>query len=169
LSTHITQRNYIYAKANISTKKEEARDHPWVFDTRSYKKGNKSAQGTPQEGTLKTERVSRISMLSRKNRLSRKEFSRFFSVGRRIQSKSFQLVYERHDSFHASVVVSKKIAAHAVDRNKIRRRMYDIVRHCKNDEVRGVFIFIVKQGAVTATHASLKEEIQSKILEAIHQ
>lgn len=109
-------------------------------------------------------------MLSRKNRLSRTAFNRFFSLGRRIHSKSFLLVYAPHDSFLVSVVVSKKVAPRAVDRNRIRRRIYDIVRHAAiEDTVRGVFIFITKQPALREELASFREEVRGKMREAIHQ
>jgi len=99
-------------------------------------------------------------MLPKKERLSRKEFNRFFSVGKRFHSPSLQVVYAPHDTFHASVVVSKKIARLAVKRNKIRRRIYDIVRRYKMERGNpGVFIFVTKPGVVKQSYALLKEEL----------
>ncbi len=99
-------------------------------------------------------------MLPKKERLTRTEFDRFFSIGRRVHSPSFQVVYAPHASFHASVVVSKKNARLAVERNKIRRRVYDIVRHCKSSEdMSGIFIFLTKPAIRSVPHTSLKEEI----------
>ena len=99
-------------------------------------------------------------MLPKKERLSRAEFNRFFSLGKRFHSKTFTIVYAPHDSLHVSVVTSKKVSPNAVDRNKVRRRIYDIVRHHR-DEVgtRGVYIFLTKVGAKSAPYASLRDEV----------
>ena len=44
-----------------------------------------------------------------------------------------------------SVVVGKKVAKKAHDRNKIKRRIYEIVRGLKTQgEVKGVYIIIAK-------------------------
>ncbi|MFZ2253149.1 MAG: ribonuclease P protein component [Minisyncoccia bacterium] len=99
-------------------------------------------------------------MLPKKERLSRLEFNRFFSVGKRQHSPLFQIVFAPHETLHASVVVSKKIAKRAVVRNKIRRRIYDIVRNYHSEErMCGVFIFVVKPGVVTTPYAALKSEV----------
>lgn len=99
-------------------------------------------------------------MLPKKERLSRLEFNRFFSVGKRLHTPLFQIVFSPHDALHASVVVSKKIAKRAVVRNKIRRRIYDIVRNYHSQKgMCGVFIFVVKPGAVTASYGALKLEV----------
>ena len=70
------------------------------------------------------------------------------------------MVYTPHTELHASIVVSKKVSARAVDRNKIRRRMYDIVRRYRADVgVRGVFIFLVKPAIRGIAYADLKTEM----------
>ncbi len=99
-------------------------------------------------------------MLGKKERLSRDAFNRFFSVGKRYHSASFQVVYAAHSTFHASVVVPKKIEKLAVRRNTIRRRIYDILRHyTREQKTQGVFIVIVKQPVLKKNYAALKEEI----------
>lgn len=103
-------------------------------------------------------------MLPKKERLTRVEFNRFFSIGKRFHSPSFQVVYVPHSALHASVVVSKKNARLAVERNKIRRRIYDIVRHCKSDTgLSGVFIFLTKSGVQKASYVTLKDEIHTLV------
>ncbi len=101
-------------------------------------------------------------MLPKKERLSRQEFNRFFSIGKKTHTPSLQLVYAPHATFHASVVVSKKVAKLAVRRNKIRRRIYDIVRRYRTEmNNTGVFIFLTKSGIEKKTYAGMKEEVQS--------
>jgi len=101
-------------------------------------------------------------MLPKKKRLSRQEFNRFFSVGKRFHSPSFQVVYAPYETFHASIVVPKKVARLAVGRNKVRRRMYAILRHCMVTEgYRGVFIFVTKPGIEKKSYALLKTEVET--------
>ena len=66
-------------------------------------------------------------MLKKKERLTRKEFDRSFSVGKRLHNPFLQLIYAQSDTFHGSVVVGKKVAKKAVDRNRMRRRIYAIL------------------------------------------
>jgi ribonuclease P protein component len=78
-------------------------------------------------------------------------------------------VYHPEKSLHVSVVVSKKIEKGAVQRNKIRRRLYDIVRkYHKENVVTGVYIFLVKAPIVGITYATLKEEVQNIIARVSH-
>ncbi len=98
--------------------------------------------------------------MRKKERLSRAEFNRFFSVGKRQNSPYFQLVYTPHNELHASVVVSKKVEKTAVKRNKLRRRVYDIVRiYTHGRSVVGVFILIAKPGARVLTFPAIKADI----------
>ena len=105
-------------------------------------------------------------MLSKKERLSRDTFNRFFSLGKRHHSPYWTLIYAPAPTFHASVVVPKKIARLAVNRNRMRRRIYDIVRlFHKEQKIQGVFIFLVKAPALPLTHEVLKMEVRSRITE----
>jgi len=109
-------------------------------------------------------------MLSKKERLSRKEFSRFFSLGKRSNSKIFTLVYSPHPTFQASVVVPKKVEKSAVKRNKIRRQIYDIVRsHQKTEDFVGVFIFLLKSNTKELKHEEVIEEVLEIIKKAINK
>ncbi len=90
-------------------------------------------------------------------------------MGRRVQSQSFLLVTTPQSVLYVSVVVSKKVAKTAVVRNKVRRRIYDIVRaYRKAHGVTGVYIFIVKNGAPTLPYEVLREEVLS-VLKKVHK
>ena len=107
-------------------------------------------------------------MLPKKERLSRAEFNRFFSVGKKTHSPSLLLVFAPHPTLHASVVVPKKIIKSAVKRNAMRRRIYDIVRNYKSERgVVGTFIFFVRAPAAVLTYEALKHEVCSRIEEAL--
>lgn len=106
-------------------------------------------------------------MLSKKERLSRKEFSRFFSMGRRTHTTLFQIVYTHHNTLHVSVVLSKKFVRSAVLRNKIRRRIYDIVRqHRKTTGVVGVYIIIIKSSTI---HQKTYQELKKEVIDCIQK
>lgn len=99
-------------------------------------------------------------MLPKKERLNRAAFNRFFAAGKRIHSPHLQIVWAQHPTFHASVVVPKKIEKSAVGRNRIRRRIYAILSRYKHEVgVKGVYIVLVKPGVATLSHAALTEEI----------
>lgn len=101
-------------------------------------------------------------MLSKKERLTRIDFATFFARGKRYHSPLFQLIYTPHNTFHASVVVPKKIEKQAVKRNKIRRRAYDILRREKMNTV-GVYILIAKKPITTTAYNGLKIDLLSLI------
>ena len=101
-------------------------------------------------------------MLSKEERLKRVDFNRFFSSGRRFHHAYFTLIYAPYPSPHIAVVVSKKIANRATARNKIRRKMYDILRHhIRSADHAGICILIVKKEALTASHSALREALIS--------
>lgn len=102
-------------------------------------------------------------MLKKKERLSRDAFNRFFSVGKRYHVPLFQLIYAPHTSFHTAVVVSKKIEKLAVERNRLRRRVYDCVRRRRVDLGTGVYILIAKQPARRAPYTLIKESVTELI------
>ena len=103
-------------------------------------------------------------MLPKKERLKRVAFNQFFSCGKRYHSPSYQLIYSAHDTFHASVVVSKKIEKEAVQRNKMRRRVYDILRNLhKESPLSGIFIILTKKTTRTASYEAIKTEARSLI------
>ncbi|MCF7816070.1 MAG: ribonuclease P protein component [Candidatus Pacebacteria bacterium] len=103
-------------------------------------------------------------MLPKKERLSREEFNRFFLLGKRHHTPSLQIVYVPHPTLQVSVVVSKKIAKLAVERNKIRRRIYDIVKNCRPEKKpHGIFIFIVKTPVSAVPYAALRDEVVAGI------
>ncbi len=91
-------------------------------------------------------------------------FNRFFSAGRRFHSPSLTLVYATADTFHVSAVAPKKHFRHAVDRNKFRRRIYEIMRvHGKTVPMLGAYIFIAKK------HEDNFDEIRREVLGLVSQ
>lgn len=102
-------------------------------------------------------------MLKKKERLNREAFNRFFAAGTRLHSPSLQVIYTPHEELYATVVVPKKIERLAVRRNKIRRRIYDILRRTLHGRRGGVYIVIVKRDVQTLSYEALKAEISNII------
>lgn len=100
-------------------------------------------------------------MVNKKNRLSRSDFSRFFLLGKRIHTPYIQIIYTPSPSFSVAVVVSKKVSKKAVVRNKIKRRVYEILRlYYKSYKKNGVYIIIIKPTIQNISFKDLKEHIQ---------
>jgi len=95
-------------------------------------------------------------MLSKKERLSRDAFNRFFSVGKRFRSDSFDLIYAPHPTFHGAVVISKKVASRAVARNTMRRRVYSLLHEQGKS---GIWIVILRKTPQIPSRATLKGEL----------
>ncbi len=107
-------------------------------------------------------------MLKKKERLTRKEFDRFFSIGKRLHSPYLQLIYAENDTFHGAVVVGKKVAKKAVDRNTLRRRLYaQVYRDLRLFTPPAVYILVAKAGfaalsrkAASAEASDLLQKVQ---------
>lgn len=103
-------------------------------------------------------------MLKKKERLTRKEFDRFFSIGKRLHTPSFQLIYAPSSSFHGSVVVGKKVSKKAVDRNRLRRRIYALLYTCNKTTPLFKTIIVITKSQVTAlSKRALRDEIHKAI------
>lgn len=74
-------------------------------------------------------------MLARANRLrSRKDLARVYRQGKTLRSGSLMLKWapNQQGSARTAVVVSKKVAPSAPVRNRIRRRIYELLRQHDN-------------------------------------
>lgn len=104
-------------------------------------------------------------MLPKENRLKReKEFEAVFKGGRTLKGKSVFLRYliNGTDKTRIGFVVSKKISKLAVTRNKIKRRMRDIVRLKKDKIKEGLSIVIVSLPSIAKlTYKEIKEDLEN--------
>ena len=99
-------------------------------------------------------------MLKKKQRLAKKEFDHYFASGKRFHSPLLQLIYTPHESFHGAAVVGKKVHKKAVDRNKLRRRLYASLYTLKGEQnLTGVFMVIAKLPAKEASYKELKASL----------
>ncbi|HEY0964681.1 MAG TPA: ribonuclease P protein component [Candidatus Paceibacterota bacterium] len=101
-------------------------------------------------------------MFKKAERLGRDQFDAFFKTGRRFHSEYATVIYAPHPTFHASVVVGKKVHKHAVTRNTLRRRIYAQLRSLKERRT-GVFIVILKPTFKQLTRHGARDHIAALI------
>jgi ribonuclease P protein component len=109
-------------------------------------------------------------MLSKKERLNRTQFSTFFAKGRRFHGLYTTLIVSPHNQFLASVVVSKKVFKLAHDRNRIRRRIYSLLRSFKTDlNLQGALIVMVKPAVSKLSVGEFKIALTEEIGRALNK
>ncbi len=102
-------------------------------------------------------------MLSKKNRISNRQLlKKLFEKGKQYKNSHFVFKFlpsiEPISKF--SVVVSKKVAPKAVDRNKLRRRIFDCIhRNLNSLKTNIVCIVIVKNNVTKAEFEDLNNGI----------
>lgn len=107
-------------------------------------------------------------MLKKKQRLTTKEFDHVFSNGKRYHSPTLQLIHSSSDTFHGAAVVGKKNCKKAVDRNRLRRRLYGVVyRYQKEHSLRGAFILIAKPKLKEIKKEDFNQEVESLLQQAL--
>lgn len=106
-------------------------------------------------------------MFKKSERLSRAQFDGFFKSGRRINSNDLALSYHAYPQRHVAVVVGKKVAKKAHERNELRRRVYGVLyRELQKEDQKGVFIVLTKPAFASLTKKLQREEVQ-KLLSRI--
>ena len=107
-------------------------------------------------------------MLKKKERLTRGQFDECFKKGKKIRGYHLDLSYTPSTNFHGAVVVGKRVYKRAVDRNKLRRQIYNLVYNLKkNNDIKGVFIILTKPPVSTLKYADLKNEVQGLLAKAV--
>jgi len=102
-------------------------------------------------------------MLAKKFRLHKKsDFDKLAKSPNKFYSNNLFLRFiENEEDFNSfAVVISKKISSKAVIRNKIRRRIYEIIRLNMNNFKKSFKIVIfVKKGVLEMEYSDLEKEI----------
>ena len=110
-------------------------------------------------------------MLPQKNRIPRKDFPGHKVQGFRVYFPFFTAVFYKPGKevsmSRASVVVSKKTAKSAVERNTLRRRFYDLLAPFFREAVEVTTVVIYpKADAQKAEFSLLKREIEKSFKQA---
>ncbi len=110
-------------------------------------------------------------MLAVKNRIhGRNVFLRIFKSGKTIRSKYMNLNYSpiRGKHFKVAVIVSRKVSKKAVIRNRIRRRIYELIRQEFTDYANGYnLIFTVFSNELAVLKTSELKKIIEDILKKV--
>lgn len=110
-------------------------------------------------------------MVPKKNRLNSLFFKNLFRKGTIIESPSFSLKYtkENKEDFGISVIISKKVAQKAVERNLLKRRFLSLVLQQKNLLISGFsYIFYLKKDIHSRSQEQINQEIKD-ILQKIYE
>jgi len=108
--------------------------------------------------------------MPKKYRLSRADFTRLPKAERRIHGMYFSLTVTPNPLFsgpRAACVVSKKVSARSVDRNRIERRCRESLRpFLIQMKEPAAFIFYAKRESVSASSEEIQQDIR-KLLERV--
>ncbi len=99
-------------------------------------------------------------MLNKTERLNHSLFAKYYEQGKRVHNKYTTIIFTPLDKFLVAVVVGKKVAKKAHDRNQIKRRLSGVVELLKKEQMlTGAFIIITKPDIKNLT----KKEFQTVI------
>lgn len=107
-------------------------------------------------------------MISKKFRFhGRGVLKKLYKNSRPVRSQSMVLrsqVLPHRSNSRFAVVVSKKIAKSAVVRNRIRRRIYEILRNCHSEiDSRDYVVIVTSPDIINISHEDLKNQLLSLI------
>ena len=99
-------------------------------------------------------------MITRLQRIPRQDFSQFSHSRIQVRGTYHTVVYSISPTNRGAVVVSKKVAKKAVDRNRLRRRAYaTLAAFWAAETVPGAYIVYYKSGVLSASRAVLRTEL----------
>jgi ribonuclease P protein component len=97
-------------------------------------------------------------MLAKKERLTKKEFDRSFSLGKRLHSPSLQIIFHQSPTFHGAVVVGKKVHKKAVDRNALRRSLYGVLYRFHKEHTLAMTVLVIAKPAIRDLSSKQRRE-----------
>jgi ribonuclease P protein component len=101
-------------------------------------------------------------MLTRKERLTKKEFQQAYKNSKTFYSNNFILKSSTNNKQMNSygVMISKKVSKKSVIRNKLKRQILEIIRLNKQCINNGYScIFVVKESAINLSYQAIEKEI----------
>ena len=108
-------------------------------------------------------------MLAKQQRVSRAEFTAAYAVGRRYHTPLFTLIVVPGPLFKATVVVSKKVAKKAHDRNRLRRRFYAVLADLAAvGTIKGTILVQVKPPLRALTKRQFFTEVPQQIAQSLN-
>lgn len=103
-------------------------------------------------------------MFKKSERLTRSEFTAFFATGKRQHFPHVTVIHQPYPTRKVAVVVGKKVATSAVQRNKYKRRILGVLyQELGKRQDGGVLILLVKPSFRTLTRKDAQAELKSVI------
>lgn len=102
-------------------------------------------------------------MLPKYLKLKKIDFEYFFKVGEKISNKYFLVIKVKNEEKKFSVIPSSKEFKKAVERNRVKRRVYSIIRLNLEKIPQGLYIILPKK---TAFNIEFKE-LEKNLLELL--
>jgi ribonuclease P protein component len=103
-------------------------------------------------------------MLKKTERLNSRLFTHYFSIGKRKHNTYTTIITSPFEKFLCSVVVGKKVAKKAYQRNSLKRLTYSIVEEVKKSrDVKGVYIIILKPAVLNLTKKGLRQSLNKEV------
>lgn len=96
-------------------------------------------------------------MFPQEHRLGRTAFAQVYKRGRRTHTAGLTLIWRAAPFYKAAVVVGKKVAKNAVERNRLRRRLYAVLREANLQS--GHIIVIAKPPLRAYSYARMGAEL----------
>lgn len=103
-------------------------------------------------------------MLPREKRLARGDFENIQKKNR-VHSEYITLITSPSETPKTAVIISKKTLHKAVDRNRLKRRLFDIID--SEHQPGGYYLFYAKRGLDKLSPDELRAEVQSLLKKAL--
>ena len=103
--------------------------------------------------------------MKKTQRLSRGEFSQVLKKGKRLHSEHLSIIVSPSDRSKCGVVVSKKVAKRATDRNRVRRHIYAVLQK-HSPSLQNMSVIVVTKSTLRTVHFS---ELQSMVADLIEK
>jgi ribonuclease P protein component len=97
--------------------------------------------------------------------LKRAEYLRLSASGKKLHSRHFVIIWSENGTEKArlGITASRKMG-NAVARNRVKRRVREYFRLCKDQFIAADFNFIAKKGADKLTFQEVRQELQKAVL-----
>jgi ribonuclease P protein component len=107
-------------------------------------------------------------MIKKNERVTHTEFSQYFSQGARHHTPYFTIITHPHPNQKIAVVVGKKVAASAVQRNQLRRRLYAALqKELATSRYQGVCLVLAKPPVAELSSATTRSQLHTAIAVAL--
>ncbi len=152
-------------EAYIPTKKEKTPTKTWIFGSDRNTCGSSCASGAPPpwQSTTKCKKecvgCTLLNMSLEKHRAPVTHFRGAFKKGNNRHSKNFSIrVSQVSTPSVATVVVSKKVIPTAVGRNKLKRRVREVLARVSLPKNKNIILY-AKKGAATLKTERIRGEL----------